>query len=94
MPLFNLIGPMMASTTTVGKSDDSTKAKGGLKVEAHPALLLDQSGKLDLKRVAALIPKPNFATVKVSYIKIKISFVFLLNAHLQKKKFSFYIRKT
>ncbi|CAI2164785.1 4760_t:CDS:10 [Funneliformis geosporum] len=47
-------------------ADDSSKAKGGLKVEAHPALLLDQSGKLDLKRVAALIPKPNFATVKAN----------------------------
>jgi hypothetical protein len=58
------------STSSLAKAaDDSLKAKGGLKVEAHPALSLDQSGKLDLKRVAALIPKPNFATVKVSYIK-------------------------
>ncbi|CAG8645433.1 16052_t:CDS:2, partial [Acaulospora morrowiae] len=40
--------------------------KGGLRVEAHPALLLDQSGKLDLKRAAALMPKPNFATVKAN----------------------------
>ncbi|CAG8511816.1 6523_t:CDS:10 [Funneliformis caledonium] len=59
--------PYLPSTSSLAKAaDDSSKAKGGLKVEAHPALLLDQSGKLDLKRVAALIPKPNFATVKAN----------------------------
>ncbi|CAJ0760302.1 23353_t:CDS:2, partial [Entrophospora sp. SA101] len=56
----------LPSTTVTGKSDDSAKAKGGLKVEAHPALLLDQSGKLDLKQASTLIPKPNFATVKAN----------------------------
>ncbi|EXX74299.1 Prp3p [Rhizophagus irregularis DAOM 197198w] len=59
--------PYLPSTSSLAKAaDDSLKAKGGLKVEAHPALSLDQSGKLDLKRVAALIPKPNFATVKAN----------------------------
>ncbi|CAG8673050.1 19805_t:CDS:10, partial [Racocetra fulgida] len=57
--------PYLPSTNPLLKlGDDSIKAKGGLKVESHPALLLDQSGKLDLKRAAALMPKPNFATVK------------------------------
>ncbi|CAG8556057.1 690_t:CDS:10 [Diversispora eburnea] len=58
--------PYLPSTSTLSKSDDSSKAKGGLRVEAHPALLMDQSGKLDLKRTAALTPKPNFATVKAN----------------------------
>ncbi|RIB04738.1 hypothetical protein C2G38_2221509 [Gigaspora rosea] len=60
-------GVATENTFTINKSasengDDSIKAKGGLKVESHPALLLDQSGKLDLKRASALMPKPNFAT--------------------------------
>ncbi|CAG8617113.1 24029_t:CDS:10 [Cetraspora pellucida] len=59
--------PYLPSTNPLVKlGDDSIKAKGGLKVESHPALLLDQSGKLDLKRAAALMPKPNFATVKAN----------------------------
>jgi hypothetical protein len=62
-------------------------------VEAHPALSLDQSGKLDLKKVAALIPKPNFATVKVSYIKLNIQRILLLffsQMHTFKKIFFLY----
>ncbi|CAG8584755.1 15686_t:CDS:2, partial [Dentiscutata heterogama] len=59
--------PYLPSTNPLVKlGDDSIKAKGGLKVESHPALLLDQSGKLDLKRASALMPKPNFATVKAN----------------------------
>ncbi|CAG8535778.1 6515_t:CDS:10 [Paraglomus brasilianum] len=59
--------PYLSSPSSAARAaDDSSKAKGGLKVEAHPALLLDQSGKLDIKRAAALIPKPNFATIKAN----------------------------
>jgi len=62
-----------SASSAARAADDSSKAKGGLKVEAHPALLLDQSGKLDIKRAAALIPKPNFATIKVSvYLNIRL----------------------
>ncbi|KAG9286198.1 hypothetical protein G9A89_014184 [Geosiphon pyriformis] len=59
--------PYLPSTSSLAKSTiDSAKAKGGLKVEAHPALLLDQSGNLVLTKASALIPKPNFATVKAN----------------------------
>ncbi|CAG8505803.1 4656_t:CDS:2 [Ambispora gerdemannii] len=59
--------PYLPSTSSLAKSsDEAAKAKGGLKVEAHPALLLDQSGKIVINKASALIPKPNFATVKAN----------------------------
>lgn len=41
--------------------------KRGLKMEYHPALMVDGSGQLNIKGgVKALIPKPDFATVKAN----------------------------
>lgn len=51
---------------TGGAASSSTAKGSGLQVQAHPSLVMDETGKWDFKSTTLLIPKSNFATTKAN----------------------------